>query len=140
MLAKAQGGATGEPCKGARAPGKKCNATDARCAEARDPCKGATGTRATGEEKVQRNLCPVRSCQQSTFACCWRLLATDARCAEAKDPCKGATGTTFARSLSKATFACGYATQRQKEGQQGRQQEPRLCLCALALLYPTVRT
>jgi hypothetical protein len=54
--------------------------------------------------------------------CFWLCNATYARCAEAKDPCLGATGTTFARSLSKATFAFGYATQRHKEGQQGRQE------------------
>jgi hypothetical protein len=44
---------------------------------------------------VQRNLCPVRNRQQSTFACLWRLLATYARCAS-------------------ATFAFGYATHRQQ--------------------------
>jgi hypothetical protein len=64
------------------------------------------------------NLCPVRSCQQRTFACCWRLQAQ-----AQGDPCLGATGT-------RATAASSSSR---------RQQEQRLCLCPL-VGTPTVRT
>jgi hypothetical protein len=73
------------------------------------------------------NLCPLRSCQQSTFACCWRLLATDARCAEAREATgedKGeATGPNLvplrlrcATHWVTATCAFGYARKGKKVG------------------------